>query len=444
MTPTAATPRTQPGPGRLRRRARFALAACACAALVACGGGGGGSAGVGTGGTGSFAVGSINGLGSIYVNGVRFDTRAATVTNPNAPAGAAVPTAANLQLGMTVEVRGEIRPGGTSTAATVVIASEFKGAIDSVGADTLVIFGRTVQVTPATIFAGRIGTTLVTTLTQLQPGNVVEIYGLPQPDGSLRATRIEFEADSVGGFIAEYGVNARFHVEGVLTNLSGAASTRSFSVAGVQFNEGAITAVTGTLDNNAEVTVSFAPTAVDPPFVATSVRVESRAFPSGVVQAEIEGVVSGWDANQQTFTVQGFPVRLEAGVLFEFDGPVRPVLRNDVRIEVYGNVVTENGVRTLVATKVEFEDEDNDLDAFEFAGVATCPSSACSGTAGSFTLTLSGGRTVTIDYGADTEFERGITPANLQNLRVEVDAEVILSGAGSGERFFATWIGPAD
>jgi hypothetical protein len=435
MTPTATRPRPQAGPGRLRPRARFALAACACAALVACGGGGSGTAGVGTGGTGSFAVGSINGLGSIFVNGVRFDTANAQVSNPNAPAET------SLQLGMTVEVRGDINPNTQrGTAATVVVASELKGPIGAVNptTNTLALFGRTVHVTPATIFVATAG------LAQLAVGNVVEVYGLPQPDGSLRATRIEFEAVDVGAFVAPYGSNERFHVEGLLTNLGGITPMRTFEVAGVRFSETSATTVTGTLANNTEVTVTFAPTAANPPFNATSVRVESRAFAAGVGLAEIEGLVSGLETSTdgvRTFRLNGFPVRVNAtGVIFEYDGPTQPNLVENVRVEVYGNII--NGV--LVATKVEFEDEANDLDAFEFAGVAVCPSSACVGTAGSFTLTLSGGRTVTIDYGVDTEFERPITPASLHNLRVEVDAEVISLGAGSGERFFATWIGPAD
>jgi hypothetical protein len=445
MTPTAATPRTpsghgrpsiQTGPGRWRRHARFALAACACAALVACGGGGG-VAGVGTGGTGSFAVGSINGFGSIYVNGLRFDTVNAQISNPNAPAGTTAPTAAALQLGMTVEVRGDLNPNTQrGTATSVIIASEFKGPVTSVATSSLVIFGRTVEVTPATVFAGRIGTTPVTSLSQIQANHVVEVYGLPQPNGNLRATRIEFEAVDVGAFVAEYGPNERFHVEGLLTGLSGNAPQRTFQVAGVAFRETLDHPLPANLSNNTEVTVSFAPTTAAAPFDALALRVESRVFPAGKGLAEIEGLVSGLETSADgvsTFRLNGFPVRVNAtGVTFEFDGLVQPALANNVRVEVYGNIVA--GV--LVATKVEFEDEVEDEDPFEFAGLASCTPTPCAAGAGTFTL-----RGITFTYDATTQFVGGATPATLDGMRVEVYAKVQPStGAGAGTAFIATKI----
>lgn len=444
MNPNRTASKRPHRPARLRQPARYALAACACAALVACGGGGSGTAGVGTGGTGSFAVGSINGLGSIYVNGVRFDTTAASLSNANAPAGAPAPTAADLALGMTVEVRGDINPNTQrGTAASVVIASEFKGAIDAVSIDTvnvhnstLTLFGRTVRVTAATVYAGKIGTTPVTGLTQLVRDHVVEVYGLPQPDGSLRATRIEFEAADVGAFRAAYP-NERFHVEGLLTVLSGTAPLRTFSVADVQFRETSAHPLPATLANNTEVTVSFAPTANPQPFDAVAVRVESRGFAAGVGLAEIEGLVSDLATpapGVTTFRLNGFPVRVNAtGVTFEYDGLVKPPLANGARVEVYGNVVAG----WLVATKVEFEDEDSDEDPFEFAGVATCSPTLCATPAGSFTV-----RGVTIEYDAGTEFVDGASLATLAGMRVEVYARLL--PAAAGPRFVATRVARDD
>jgi hypothetical protein len=458
MAATTAHPRTQAGAGRpgtqagagrlrqLRRRARFALAACALAALVACGGGGGGTAGVGMGGTGSFAVGSIDGFGSIQVNGLRFDTAAARVTDANAADPSAPLRAEQLQLGMTVEVLGSLNPNtNRGSAGSVVIAAEMKGVINAVDVNvnggTLQIFGRTVRVTLATVFAGEIDQNgalpiQVTRLGQLAAGHVVEVYGLPQPDGSLRATRIEFEAVDVGAFVAEYGSNERFHVEGLLTDLVGVAHTRTFRVAGVAFRETPDRPLPANLSNNTEVTVSFAPTTAAAPFDALALRVESRVFPAGKGLAEIEGLVSGLTTSPEgvsTFRLNGFPVRVNAtGVTFEFDGLVQPALTNGVRVEVYGNIVA--GV--LVATKVEFEDEEEDEDPFEFAGLASCTPTPCAAGAGTFTL-----RGITFAYDATTQFVGGATPATLDGMRVEVYAKVQPStGAGAGTTFIATKI----
>jgi hypothetical protein len=442
MTPTATRPRPQAGPGQLRRRVRFALAACACAALVACGGGGG-MAGVGTGGTGSFAVGSINGFGSIQVNGLRFDTAGAGITNLNAQPGAPALTAADLQLGMTVEVLGSLNPNtNRGSADSVVIAAEMKGAITSVDVAkrTLVVFGRTVHVTLATVFAGKLNaTTPVTGLAQLEVDHVVEVYGLPQPDGSLRATRIEFEAATVTAFTAEYGESARFHVEGLLTAPTGVNGR--FSVAGVEFNvTPAVSATLAGLSDGTEVTVFFTPTTGTGPFDPVALRVESRVFPAGKGLAEIEGLVSGLVTSAEgvsTFRLNGLPVRVNAtGVTFEFDGLGQPTLANGIRVEVYGNII--DGV--LVATKVEFEDDDDEeSDLFEFAGRVVClPTPPCRATAGNFRLDGIG---ITIDYVAGTNFLDGLTPATLDGRRIEVYAKVLPSaGAGAGNRFVATKI----
>ena len=81
------------------RRAIPAL--LAVLALAGCGGGGE-LAGVDSGGTGSFAVGTISGFGSLVVNDIRYDDRAATVQD----AYGTVRTRAELRLGMVVEVEG--------------------------------------------------------------------------------------------------------------------------------------------------------------------------------------------------------------------------------------------------------------------------------------------------------------------------------------------------
>ncbi|RPH67003.1 MAG: hypothetical protein EHM83_02620, partial [Burkholderiales bacterium] len=82
----------------------------ASVALMAASCGGGDLAGVGSGGTGnrlaSVSYGSIAGFGSIIVNGVRYDDRAATVSSDDGT------TRGALGLGMVVEVRGDIESTG--------------------------------------------------------------------------------------------------------------------------------------------------------------------------------------------------------------------------------------------------------------------------------------------------------------------------------------------
>ena len=61
------------------RSCTLALTTAIALGLSACGGGGD-VAGVGQGGTGAFSVGPITGLGSIIVNGIRYDDSRASIS----------------------------------------------------------------------------------------------------------------------------------------------------------------------------------------------------------------------------------------------------------------------------------------------------------------------------------------------------------------------------
>lgn len=82
-----------------RREALMALLGTAL--LPACGGGGTGLAGISSGGTGSFTTGVVVGLGSVIVNGIRYDDRSATVR-----LNGGVGQPGDLQLGMVVRIQG--------------------------------------------------------------------------------------------------------------------------------------------------------------------------------------------------------------------------------------------------------------------------------------------------------------------------------------------------
>ena len=98
-----------------------ALTLSSVIALTACGGGGGGGGvaavtppgggdgggGAGIGGTGFAGSGTIDGTGSIFVNGIRFDVDDADITVGGQPA-----TEDDLGLGMVVRVRGRVDADG--------------------------------------------------------------------------------------------------------------------------------------------------------------------------------------------------------------------------------------------------------------------------------------------------------------------------------------------
>lgn len=400
------------------------LATGLVATLVACGGGGGGSsAGVGTGGTGSFAVGSISGFGSIIVNGVRYDDSSASVVDDDGNSS----SASSLSIGQVVEVRGSVNSDGISgTATSVAFFSELKGPVTAVnaGAGTVTVFGQVVNVTATTVFDS------VSGLAALAVGNVIEVYGLPGALGAVTATRIEREATSVAAYGGEY------RVRGVVSGLTGTSPNQRFTMGSVTVQLDSSTTVDGTIADGAFAKVRLNKTAAgDGSYTAVRVQVKTRSYDSGVSKAEIEGLVSEFTSASAPFKVNGYPVQIGTSVTYK-DGAVGG-LTDGVRVEVKGTVTS--GV--LIISEVEFEDEsdsggsDGSSAPFEFHGTATCSATPCASPSGSISIA---GHNVTVQYDASTRFDSGVSLANLNGARVEVKA--IAQSESGGTTLLATRI----
>ena len=97
------------------RRLLARVGLLASIALAGCGGGGGDIAGVDSGGTGSFAVGTIGGFGSIVVNDIRYDDSGATVQDAYGRSRAK----GDLRLGMVVAIEGSVLAAAPAGLATL-------------------------------------------------------------------------------------------------------------------------------------------------------------------------------------------------------------------------------------------------------------------------------------------------------------------------------------
>lgn len=166
----------------------------AALALAACGGGDSGSLAPpppddgDTGGidrSGLRVLGSISGFGSVIVDGVRFDTSAATIEVDDEPA-----TEDDLKTGEIVFVAGEIDDDGNATAATVVTDDLLRGPIESIDlvVGTFVVLGQTVQVEVDTAFDDAVPNNGID---GLAVGQAVRVDGFLSPEGRIIATRVE-------------------------------------------------------------------------------------------------------------------------------------------------------------------------------------------------------------------------------------------------------------
>jgi hypothetical protein len=124
----------------------------------------------------------VSGLrdGQVLTLNVRLSGSRAIVVSGPTPAPAATPSPAPTP---------SPRPSPTPSPEDEV---EFRGRIDSVGDNLLVVAGRTVHVTGSTRIRRR-GDPIP--FSRLQPGQLVEVEGTPQSDGSVVARKITLEDD---------------------------------------------------------------------------------------------------------------------------------------------------------------------------------------------------------------------------------------------------------
>jgi hypothetical protein len=405
------------------------LAALAALVVTACGGGTGGTGADNSGPTNAISVG-VMAKGSTIVNGVRFEDTTANIFIDDTPK-----TSAALQTGMVVKVAGTVNNDGINgTAQRVKALIEVRGIPTSVNSganpQNLVVLGQTVFVDDQTVYSS-----LPSGVGSITPSvTLIEVHGLRDTTGRIRATRIEADA-------ALMGDNTVDEIRGVVTVGAGTnptnftlgssqpvnASGATIAPAGASYQIGSVVEVHCTVRPNC------APGGV---FQASRVVVEDSedsAFQPGSGQRlEAEGLISGFTAHPGNFSVEGTPVTTTTST--QFEGGISTDLANDIKVEAEGSW---NGTR-LVASKIEFK-----RSVIRLQGAVTASS------APSFTLTVTGAGPITVQADSLTtgDFSGGAVPpvaATCVQVRgqrkagggVVVTAGEILNSCSSSSRHF--------
>lgn len=179
------------------------------AGLVACGGGGGGDSTTTTDTTASKIIGTLDGFGSVYVNGVKFETNSASYVVDDASA-----SESDLAVGMKVKIEGTVNDDGvTGTADSIYYDDDIQGPIENFSPSTdgltatFTVLGMAVLVEDkVTVFDDEDGSDSLSFLT-LANGINIEVSGYF--DGTqIVATRIEKQSDmdefELKGTVASY------------------------------------------------------------------------------------------------------------------------------------------------------------------------------------------------------------------------------------------------
>ena len=323
------------------------------AVVTGCGGGGGGSSGIApvdnvT--SGSFVSGSIAGLGSIIVNGVRYDDTNATVRDLEGNE-----FLDTLEIGTNVIVDGGTLSAVTgknysyeSSASRIIVAEAFQGPIDAVTADSVTIFGASVACLPETIVEKN---SVVSACVNLAANDFAEVYAAY--DASLdkwKASRIEIS-----------NASNIYKSQGYVTNLQPGIS---FELNGEVFDISAPNLQS--VQEGEEVHVVFSGSGTPPVWNV------SRVIPASM-QAKVTSIWTDFDFDDRTIELEGMVRNLSSprfevsGVVVDGSGISLSGLTDGSYVEVKGRF--SNGV--LVAEGLEKDDFELKRSKFELHGQIT-------------------------------------------------------------------------
>lgn len=322
---------------RTKLFAMLAALSIATLGITSCGGGGGTTST----GTQVASKGVVTGFGSVFVNGVKYDTTSSGVIIDDSSA-----TADSLKVGMVVKVKGVLNDDGvTGSASSIEYEDSLEGPVANLTATGFSVLGQNVVVTATTVFDG------VANLAAVTNGQVVEVSGFSNPDGSITATRIEVKSST------EYKVRGTVSNLGTNTFTLTVTPTLTFTV---NYATATIVPSAAALVNGAYVKVKATTAPSGTTITATKVAVKQSGLEDSA-RAEIEGIVANFNSTLKTFTINGttvnaFGITLPAG------------FGNGTRVEVKGSL--SNGV--LTAAKLEMEkDSDQDVQGTVSAKTAT-------------------------------------------------------------------------
>jgi Domain of unknown function (DUF5666) len=284
--------------------------------------------------TGIVSAGVITGFGSVYVNGLRYDTSSAEVTMNDAPA-----VQSQLRIGMYVEVKGHSHDGMAHDADIIRYHNVLEGPVSSIDriAGSFVAMGQTVLVTADTALGDEIQPA---SIEGLKVGDVVEVSGIVPLTGAIEATRVDIKPDGgpfdVTGYVSNVaaGVN-RFNINALVIDYSGANMTDFPS---------------GDPANGDLVLVKGSTFYPDGTFAAIHVELRSddRLTPAAGDLVELEGLIADFVSTTQ-FKVAGVPVTTTPATTYEHGTAAN--LADGVVVKVMGST---NATDVVVAAKVAF------------------------------------------------------------------------------------------
>ena len=304
------------------------------------GSGDAGDTGAGISGSGK-AVGVITQFGSIFVNGIEYDTSDAVIV-----VNGVLATEDDLGVGMVVFIQGTVNEDGVTGVAEVVIVDDnLKGPISEITSATdesgAVLDARQITVLGIDVVIERTGTVFEdTTFESLSAGDFVEIYGFAESGNNIRATRVERENFVAGVTKVEvYGaVNAldttaeTFMLGNYTVNYSAAVFD---DIDESTFADGLLVEVKGTLASADALSIDatkIEPTGIDGGDAEDNGEVDVDTSFGDDDEFTTEGTISSYDPATNTFVINGTTVDASSAELV----PGNLILEDGLIVQVEG------------------------------------------------------------------------------------------------------------
>ena len=366
--------------------------------------------GGGISGTGITVMGIMT-KGSIVVNDITFDATGADIREDDVSA-----TEDELEDGMKVMLKGTINDDGvTGTALIVEAKDEVQGRVSNLDTTgnppSFQVLKQTIIVDDLTLFSDFPGPD-PDDIGDMVDNQFVEVHGLRDADGNIRASRVELLADELSADPEE------MELKGIVSGLAG--NTFFIGLQEINFASAVIEPAGATIQDGDPVEVegsSFTGEVLNASKVEREDLEDEDLYPDEGEEIEIEGYVTEYTTHPGDFKVDGIPVRTFSSTEFEHGSELD--LANGIEVEVEG-YISEDGI--LLVEKVEFEQSRVKINAS-----ATDVQSD--------SITLLG---IEVQINDLTEIESGITPLQIgQVYKVEgyqdTNKDVVAESIESGE-----------
>ena len=278
-------------------------------------------------------TGVITGFGSVFVNGVEYETDSASI-NIDGTQNAAGDDS-GLKLGMVVTLSGDAS-GETGTAVSIEFNDEVEGIVTATPAvdGALKIMGLTIKTDEDTVFESQ--DAAITTIDQIELGNVIEVSGYSAGDGVVWATRLELKKTALEA-------NDEVNLKGLVTQLSG--TTFMIGDMLIDFNTASLDEDIDVLANDMLVKVKSDGTMSNGALVATEVELKSKKknkieTDGDDDEVEVEGVITS-AVLDSVFEVNGAPVTFDTNTRFVHGSAA--TLNEGYKVKVKGVVDAATG-----------------------------------------------------------------------------------------------------